>query len=441
PEALQRLRAKFGPPIAGLRVFGRTIDIVQGTIARGQDSLQVQIYGPDIAKLYALAQYTVIPKLQQIQGLQAPNTNIDNAQPELDVTVDRAKAAQLGLSTSTISNVIDTATAGTIASYMQINGTQYPIIVQLPPDQRRSLQAIQSLSIPVGGNAPSNASISQSNAAATQGAPVTSAGLPALPLAEVARIAFATGPSQISRQNKQREIEIDAGVNNIPVGEAVAQATRVMNGVSLPAGYYWQFGQSVTQQNSTFSSLGLIVLLAIVLIYMLLAAQFESILHPLVIMISVPLAAAGVVLALVLTQRAFGLTAFIGVLMLVVIVVKNAILVVEFTNQLRERGYSARDAVLRAAPLRLRPILMTTLASVGGMLPIAIGIEAGSQTQAPLGTVVIGGLLCSTMLSLIVVPTLYLWGTKHVEPRIGGFRKHTNGKTAGVTASAVRAEI
>jgi HAE1 family hydrophobic/amphiphilic exporter-1 len=157
-------------------------------------------------------------------------------------------------------------------------------------------------------------------------------------------------------------------------------------------------------------------LLAILLIYMLLASQFESLLHPLIIMFSVPLSLAGVVLALVMTQRSFGLTAFIGLLMLVGIVVKNAILVVEFTNQLRHRGLSARDAVLQAAPLRLRPIVMTTLATTGGMFPIAAGIEAGSSTQAPLGTVVIGGLLCSTMLSLVVIPTLYLWAANHIEP-------------------------
>ena len=126
-----------------------------------------------------------------------------------------------------------------------------------------------------------------------------------------------------------------------------------MNGITLPPGYYWQYGQSVTQQSDTFGSLGLIVLLAIILIYMLLAAQFESLLHPLVIMVSVPLASTGVVLSLWLTHRAFGLTAFIGVLMLVGIVVKNAILVVEFTNQLRERGYAVKEAVLHAAPLRL----------------------------------------------------------------------------------------
>jgi HAE1 family hydrophobic/amphiphilic exporter-1 len=196
----------------------------------------------------------------------------------------------------------------------------------------------------------------------------------------------------------------------------------------LPSGYYWQFGQAVTQQSDTFGSLVIIVVLAILLIYMLLASQFESIIHPLVIMMAVPLSLAGIVFALFVTQRSFGLTAFIGVLMLVGIVVKNAILVVEFTNQLRDRGLSARDAVLQAAPLRLRPILMTTLATVGGMLPIAIGLEAGSETQAPLGTVVIGGLLVSTMLSLIVVPTLYIWSAKHLEPRLGSFHGSRTGK-------------
>ncbi|HET9096471.1 MAG TPA: efflux RND transporter permease subunit, partial [Candidatus Baltobacteraceae bacterium] len=254
--------------------------------------------------------------------------------------------------------------------------------------------------------------------------------LATLPLGEVAGVTTGVGPSEITRQNKQREIDINADLTNISLGSAVQAATRIMNSTPLPAGYYWQFGQSVTQQSDTFGSLGLIVLLAVLLIYMLLASQFESLVHPVVIMMSVPLALAGVVLALVITHRAFGLTAFIGLLMLVGIVVKNAILVVEFTNQLRRRGLSAREAVLHAAPLRLRPILMTTLATVGGMFPIAAGIEAGSSTQAPLGTVVIGGLLCSTMLSLIVVPTLYLWTANKFEPWVQRrrARRAANGK-------------
>ncbi|HTV93632.1 MAG TPA: efflux RND transporter permease subunit, partial [Verrucomicrobiae bacterium] len=342
------------------------------------------------------------------------------------------KAAQLGISTQAISNTIDTATSGTIASYMQINGTQYPIIVQLPPDQRRSLQSVLSLQVPVASlPGATTGSVANGTASGSLGGSIVQTSpdlgasntLPVMALSELANISFGAGPSEITRQDKLREIDVTAGLDTAPLGQAVEATTKIMNGIALPPGYYWQYGQTVTQQSDTFGSLGLIVLLAIVLIYMLLAAQFESLLHPLVIMVSVPLASTGIVLSLWLTHRAFGLTAFIGVLMLVGIVVKNAILVVEFTNQLRERGYTVKDAVLHAAPLRLRPILMTTLASVGGMLPIALGIEAGSQTQAPLGTVVIGGLLFSTTLSLIVVPTLYLWVAQHVEPRFGGFHR------------------
>jgi HAE1 family hydrophobic/amphiphilic exporter-1 len=347
-----------------------------------------------------------------VQGVTRPDTSITPSQPLLNVTVNRSRAAQLGLSTQTITQTIDTGTSGTIASYLQINGTQYPIVVQLPPNERRSFQSIADLQIPV----PTLGTSANSLTSSTNAIPGQTYTLQTIPLSDVASIAVGAGPSQITRQDKQREIDVTATLTNVPLGAVVEQATQIMNSMALPSGYYWQFGQSVTQQNQTFGSLGLIVLMAVLLIYMLLAAQFESLLHPVIIMMSVPLSLAGVVVALLITQRAFGLTAFIGLLMLVGIVVKNAILVVEFTNQLRHRGLSAREAVLQAAPLRLRPILMTTLATVGGMFPIAANLEAGSSSQAPLGTVVIGGLLCSTMLSLIVVPTLYLWASNHIEP-------------------------
>jgi HAE1 family hydrophobic/amphiphilic exporter-1 len=418
-----QLRAIFGKPIPGLAVFGRTQDIVQGIISRGQDSLDVQIYGPDVNTLYTIAQNQVIPQLAQIPGVTRPDTNITPSQPLLNVSVDRVRAAELGLSTQTISQTIDTGTSGSIASYLQINGTQYPIIVQLPPSQRRSYQSIADLQIPApgaGGAQIAGGTIGGSGSLLSSSGNVNASqlySLPTIPLSDVATITAGLGPSEITRQNKQREIDVTASVSGSPLGAVISQSQNVMNSIVLPAGYSWQFGQAVQQQGQTFSSLGLIVLMAILLIYMLLASQFESLLHPIVIMVSVPLSIAGVVLALIVTHRAFGLTAFIGALMLVGIVVKNAILVVEFTNQLRRRGLQARDAVLQAAPSRLRPILMTTLATVGGMLPIASGIEAGSQTQAPLGTVVIGGLLCSTMLSLIVIPTLYLWVVNNVESR------------------------
>lgn len=422
------MRKIFGQPIPGLMAFGHPIDIVSNIISRGQNALDIQIYGGDMNTLYNIAQNKVIPRLAQVPGLTRPDTGITPSQPLLNISVNRSLAAQLGLSTQSIAQTIDTATSGTTSSFMQINGTEYPIVVQLPPDQRRSFSTIENLQIPVNASVGSGSVNSTASLTSTTTAtPGQTYSLPTLPLGEIANISTGVGPSQITRQNKQREIDINADLTGTTLGNAVQAATQIMNTTTLPSGYYWQFGQSVTQQADTFGSLGVIVLLAVLLIYMLLASQFESLMHPLIIMMSVPLSLAGVVLALVMTQRSFGLTAFIGLLMLVGIVVKNAILVVEFTNQLRRRGLSAREAVMHAAPLRLRPIIMTTLATTGGMFPIAAGFEAGSETQAPLGTVVIGGLLCSTMLSLIVIPTLYLWVANHVEPWVARRRARRGG--------------
>ncbi|MBV9148561.1 MAG: efflux RND transporter permease subunit [Candidatus Eremiobacteraeota bacterium] len=411
PERRAQLRAIVGSPIPGLAVFGRTNDIISRILSQGQDELSIMVYGPDLATLDKLA-HQALPGLADIPGISRPDTNVTQAQPQLNIQVDRVRAASLGLSTMQVSQAIATATSGSIASYLQINGTQVPIIVQLPANQRRSYTSVADLALSVPTTTGGNGLLVN-----TPATPGTSYTLQTIPLTSVANVSLGSGPSQTTRLNKQRELEITASLNGATLGNVTSAAAVVMNKVAMPAGYHWEFGPGINQQTSTFSSLGLIVILAIALIYMLLAAQFESLLHPLIIMMSVPLSVAGVVFALLITHRAFGLTAFIGVLMLVGIVVKNAILVVEFTNQLRRQGSDPRAALMEAAPIRLRPIVMTTLATIGGMTPIAIGLEAGSQTQAPLGTVVIGGLLCSTMLSLVVIPTLYLWVAKHIEPR------------------------
>jgi len=406
PDAIRR--AKFRAmrrALIGTVISGRTIDILQQQIAQGADALTIQIYGPDIRKLYTLAQ-AALPKIAVIPGVTRPDTNVTANAPEIDVRIDRRKAAQLGYSTGDIAADIATATSGTVASYFQLNGIQYPIFVQAAPGQRRSLASIGDLQL-----------VPPTTLAANAVQAGSSQSLASIPLSAVATIVEGTGPSQIPRQDKQRRIDINAPVQGQPLGLVIAAAQKVMDAYPLPAGYRWQFGPEVTQNNNTFGALALVVVLAIALIYMLLASQFESFLDPLVIMMSVPLALVGITLSLVVTQRAFGLTAFIGSLMLVGIAVKNAILVIEFTKQLRRDGMSPREALLLAGPRRLRPILMTTFATIGGMLPLAIGIEAGSSTQAPLGTVVIGGLISSTILSLLVVPTLYLWVATHVEPR------------------------
>ncbi|HLJ06434.1 MAG TPA: efflux RND transporter permease subunit, partial [Acetobacteraceae bacterium] len=385
--------------LIGTTPRGQTIDIVQRQISQGQTALELEIFGPDVNRLQTVAD-SVMAAIAKIPGVGDPDKNVTNSQPEIDVSIDRTRLMMSGLNTGDLAQLISTATNGTIASYYQINGIQYPIIVELPPQQRQSMGSLQGIEF----------------SPAVSPSPRPGLTTPVGTLANVATLKTGLGPSAISREDRQRRVEISAPISGRPLGPIVADAGVLMRNFPLPTGYRWEYGPEIQRGETSFSALYLAVALAVVLIYMLLAAQFESYFDPLVIMMSVPLALVGIVGSLMLTQRAFGLTAFIGSLMLVGIAVKNAILVIEFTKQLREEGVGIREALLRAGPTRLRPILMTTLATIGGMLPLAIGIEAGSSTQAPLATVVIGGLIASTFLSLFVVPTLYLWAA----PRFGG---------------------
>jgi HAE1 family hydrophobic/amphiphilic exporter-1 len=393
--------------MVGAIARAQTIDIVQRQVSQGQTALEIEIFGNDLDRLQTISD-GVMAAIAQIPGVGDPDKNVTNSQPEVTVALDRTRLMQLGLGTGDLAQFASTATNGTIGSYYQINGIQYPIIVQLPPHQRRSFASLHDLEFtPVAG---------------VPGASAAPAPL-GLTLGSVAALKTGLGPSAISREDRQRRVEISAPISGRPLGPIVADAGEVMRGYPLPTGYRWEYGPEIQRGQTSFDSLWLAVALAVVLIYMLLAAQFESYVDPLVIMMAVPLSLIGIIASLLITHRAFGLTAFIGALMLVGIAVKNAILVIEFTKQLREEGVEAREALLHAGPMRLRPVLMTTFATLGGMLPLAIGIEAGSSTQAPLATVVIGGLLASTFLSLIVVPTLYLWVVRRTGGRIVSRRR------------------
>ena len=404
------MRKLMGSPIPGLQAFGRTTDIVSRVLSQGQNELSIMIYGPDLATLDRVAR-SALPALSQIPGISQPDVNATQAQPQLNVKIDRIRAASLGLSTTAISQAIDTATSGSIATYLQVSATQVPVIVQLPANQRRSYQSLagMALTVPQGGSGTSLIST-------TTPTPGQSYDLRTIPLLSVANVSVGSGPSETTRMNKQRETEITAGLNGGALGDVTAAAAQIMDHVTMPTGYHWGFGPGSTQQSSAFSSLGLIVILAIVLIYMLLAAQFESLLHPLVIMTAVPL-----------SLRRRGARARHASFFRSDRIYrrpdagrhrrKKCNLGGRIYQSAAPPGRAAREALLEAAPLRLRPILMTTLATIGGMTPLTLGLEVGSSSQAPLGTVVIGGLLCSTVLSLIVIPTLYLWVAEHVEPR------------------------
>ena len=304
--------------------------------------------------------------------------------PEVQWKVDRDKAERMGVSFEDVANTINTATNGSVASYYQEKGFQYPIIVRMPESERKTISQMQDLTV-------------------TPSAP----GSHAIVLSQVATPVNALGPSEITRLDRQRYVAVMGVPQGRSTGEIQADISKAMIGFQMPAGYHWDWGTDQKRTAEEFGGMWVAVLLAIGLIYMLLASQFESFIHPLTILLSVPLAGAGVILGLFLTGRSFGLTAFIGVLMLVGIVVKNGILLVDYTNTLRGRGMLREEALLTAGPTRLRPILMTASAAMLGMLPLALALGKGSEVQAPMATAVIGGLLTSTGLTLFVVPVVY----------------------------------
>jgi HAE1 family hydrophobic/amphiphilic exporter-1 len=333
-------------------------------------------------------------RVRGIPGLENVDVNWDEAIPEIQWKVDRVKALLLGVSFSDIANTIDTATNGTLSSYYRENGFEYNVQVQLPENRRKTIDQMKDLIVNPGNPespSPGNPGPTTQN----------------ITLGQVATPVYGQGPSMITRMSRQRYIAVTGVPQDRSAGEIQNDMGKALADYKLPTGYYWNWGINQQQQAEEFGGMALAVFLAIALIYMLLASQFESFIYPLAIMFSVPLAITGVILGLFFTGRAFGLTALIGVLMLVGIVVKNGILLVDYTNTLRRAGYKRDDALLTAGPTRLRPILMTASAAIFGMLPIALGIGKGSETQAPMATAVIGGLLTSTFLTLFVVPSVY----------------------------------
>ena len=388
-EVINRLK----PMMA--KIPGRTnaspFDMVSNILGGNSQGIEVDVFGTDLAGMQASAKI-VQDALQKVAGLESVDIAIEDASPEIRFDVDRAKANALGVSYNDISNAVSTATSSALTTYFQDprDAQQYPIYVQLPVDQRRSIPDI--LNIPVK----------------TVAAPAGSGRVDAtVLLRQVATVRVDNGPNEIARLNRQRYIAINGRVADRSESQVQEDVAKVMKSVQLPQGARWDFGERQRRRAQEFAGLGMAVFLAIALIYTLLASQFESFIYPLIVLCSVPLCAPGVIVGLLLANQAFGLTAYVGVLMLVGIVVKNGILLVDYTNQLRGRGEGRDEAILNASPTRLRPILMTSLCAILGMLPLALGLGNSSKLQAPLATAVVGGLLTSTALTLFVVPIVY----------------------------------
>lgn len=356
-----------------------------GPASEGQGTgspVQVNIKGDDLDTLKQLSDQAA-QLIEKVPGTTQVTSGLQEGLPELQVKVDRERAALYGLSGAEVSSTLRTAIQGTVATRYRTGEDEIDVRVQLADAEDTRMVDLKNLTI-----------MSQSGSA--------------IPLGMVANLVEEESPSSINREDQTRVVSITANLSGRDLGSVMRDIqANLSRDLTLPQGYFITYGGENEEMMEAFGNLGLALILAIVLVYLVMVAQFESLLYPFIIMFSLPVTIIGVVFSLLLTGRSFSVPAFIGVILLAGIVVKNAIVLVDYVNVLRGRGTERDEAILQAGPTRLRPILMTALTAILAMMPMALGIGEGSEGQAPMATVVVGGLLFSTLITLILVPVVY----------------------------------
>lgn len=346
----------------------------------GGAPVQIRLLGNDIELLDEFANQ-LVGIVRDVPGTRDVRTSLDEGRPELQVRVDRDRAGNLGLAVAQIASAVRTGIGGQTATVYRVGGEEIDIIVRLDEMSRQNINDIYQ--IPIG----------------------TPFGV--VPLSEVATLEDALSPLAIERTSQSRVVAVNADFVGRDLGSIMRDIRAQLSQIQPPVGIEIEFGGEDEQMMEAFGDLGLALILAIVLVFAILASQFESLLQPFSIIFSIPFGFIGVIWGLLLTGRSLSVPAFIGVIMLAGIAVNNAIVLINFVNQLRTRGKERDVALIEGGRTRIRPILMTTLTTVLGMVPLALGIGEGSELQAPVATVVIGGLIVSTFLTLIIIPVIY----------------------------------
>ena len=355
----------------------------------GQKQIEFSLQGPDLRELERLTRL-VNEKLRVIPGLVDLDSSIKADKPTIELVIKRDAASDLGLGVGRIGAQLRTLLAGlTVGNWRAPDDQTYDVNVRLAPEARNTPQDLERLSFMVGANADGSSRTVRLN--------------------QVATVRESTGPNQINRRDLTREVAINANAYGRSSGEISNDIRKAMDSIHLPPGYSYQFGGSTRNMAESFGYAISALVLAIVFIYMILASQFKSVLQPLALMTALPLTLIGVVLALLVFGSTLSMFSVIGVVMLMGLVTKNAILLVDFAIRMREQGMARTEALLLAARVRLRPILMTTLAMIFGMVPLAFAISEGSEQRAPMGQAVIGGVITSSLLTLVVVPVVYCY--------------------------------
>ncbi|WP_434929770.1 efflux RND transporter permease subunit [Shewanella sp. HL-SH5] len=343
--------------------------------------LEIELSGYDLAQLKRSAD-TLVSALSQSARFTDVNTTLRDGQPEISIQFDHQRLAALGMDAPTVASRIAQRVGGTVASQYTVRDRKVDILVRSELSERDQISDIDSLIINPNSDQP-------------------------IPLSAVADIKLQVGPSAINRISQQRVAIVSANLGFGDLSDAVVEAKQILSQQQFPSSIQSSFGGQNEEMEHSFSSLKIALVLAIFLVYLVMASQFESLLHPLLILIAVPMAVAGSILGLFITNTHLSIVVFIGLIMLAGIVVNNAIVLVDRINQLRREGIEKISAIEQAAKSRLRPILMTTLTTALGLLPMAIGMGDGSEVRAPMAITVIFGLLVSTLLTLLVIPCLY----------------------------------
>lgn len=382
-QIADELRAHLEGQVAGMvvRTRGPQGQFLLERVLDTQEGIEVEVRGYELATLDALAA-AAAQAMALVPGITDVDVSRDAGTPQQTIAIDRAKIADVGLTVRDVSEALRTAVAGSHAGEYRASGDSYRILLQLADAPRRTLDEVLDLTLSTPGGEP----------VALRNLVTTEAG---------------RGPLMIERRNQQRLVVVNAGVAGRSTGAIAVDVQAALDAIARPSGYEVVVAGSVEEQEEAFRELIVSLLLALALVYMVLACQYESLRDPFVVMASVPVAAAGVFVTLFLTETTFNIQTFIGCIMLGGIVVNSAILIVDQSSRLVASGLEVNAAVAEAGRRRLRPILMTTSTTVLALLPLALGIGEGADAQAPLARTVVGGLVGSTLLSLFLVPAVY----------------------------------
>ena len=368
-------------------VGGAKVFVFTSGFGGARKQIQMELRGPDARMLGSIAD-SVMRIVQQLPGAVDVGLSTKGQKPELEIKLNRALAGSVGVTAGQVAQALRPAFAGIDAGdWVDPSGENRKVRIRLTPEARTRTADIERIPLIVG--APGGGRQST------------------MPLGQIATVTRGLGPALISHLDRDNVVVVEANTQGRSLGEVNAEIQNALKGFALPPGYRFTSGGEVRDQQKVFSRMFSAMGLALLLMYLILVMQFGSFLEPLAIMMALPLSLIGVVLALIITKGTLNIMSLIGVILLMGIVAKNAILLIDFAKWGQERGQSRRDAIIEAGRVRLRPIMMTTLALIAGMIPVALGRGEGADFRAPLGRAIIGGVITSTFLTLLVIPTIY----------------------------------